>query len=114
MDDDLDDVVMFKVDHVCDCDGSKLRNLLHAHLEFERARTLRTRCVQVLLVVTFVLALDTLAPAHGPRWLQLLVRAAWGISALAYGATTYGEWRWHAQRAWYLSELGSRDDSVRP
>jgi hypothetical protein len=102
---DEEELIVFKVDPDRDPDGSKFRQLLTAHLAYERARGFRWLLVQVLLVVTVVLGLQVLNRFPSPHWLEVLLRAACAIVVVALASTTFSEWRWRAERERCLAEL---------
>lgn len=100
-----EEFIVFRHDHARDPDGSKFRGLVTAHLAFERARASRGLLVQVLFVVTVALALQLGAGVACPRWLEVLVWAAWASTLVALAVTSLSESRWRAERARLLAEL---------
>jgi hypothetical protein len=100
-----EEFIVFSHDPGRDPDGSKFRGVLEAHQSFERARARRAFLLQVLVMVTLVLAFQLASRASFPHWLDRLVHLAWAVTLSTFGLTSFSEWRWRAERARRLADL---------
>jgi hypothetical protein len=107
--DDSQDFIAFQVDPARDPDGSGFRQVLTAHLAYERARAWRLLLVQVLLVLTVMLGGSWVARGPSADWLDVLLQTAWAISLLTLGCTWCSELLWRAQRERCLVKVSTKE-----
>jgi hypothetical protein len=96
--DDSQDFIAFQVDPARDPDGSGFRQVLTAHLAYERARAWRLLLMQVFLVLTVTLGGSWVARGSSADWLDVLLQIAWVISTLTLVCTWCSERLWRARR----------------
>jgi len=102
-----DEIFTLAPDHTSDPDGERLRAILDAHLDYERARTARRRWVVALAVgcgLTWFLAIPQLALL--PAWAASLGAAVCGAVAVPVGIAGLVEWYRYSRWMRAMTEHG--------
>lgn len=100
------DVIEFRLSPKHDPDGSRVRQLITAHYDCERARALRDALAHALALASLLLAPCAVWPDRLLPPLRVSVLVVWAACAVALTIAAAFEWRCHRKRSLRLSELG--------